>query len=170
MHASVTIFKKELLNCINDLIDIMKDDFAGDSSASKLSSELMVAKNLVVPLGEHGMVEFMNSFLNGVIHCRDKIQARDKAFFERIIICKFCVESEDSDCICKTKCGELCECETSCIYCSDVLTSMDSKTFNAIKMVMKKGQQDVVDMCFDYIDCFIAACEKYRMETKEKLN
>jgi len=139
MHSSVTIFKNELLNCIDDLIDIMDHDFTGDPYAIKLSGELKVAKTIIVPLGENGIVEILEIFLNAVIPHKDRIEARDVGLFDTI-----------AD--------------------TDVLADLDSKTFKAIKMVMRKGKADDIKMAFDYIDSFIAAGEKYRMENKEKLN
>jgi len=171
MHPAVKIFKNELLNCIDDMIDIMENSFTGDPFAQKLSGELKVAKTIVVPLGENGVIEIMDAFLKCTIPLKPRIQKRDRKFFEGINVCEHC-GSQDSqnECICITKCGEVCECGESCINCSDILKELDSKTFKAIKMVMKKGDPDDVDIAFQYIDCFIAAGEKHRLETKEKLN
>lgn len=170
MKPSVKIFKNELINCIEDMIDIMDGSFSGDPYARKLSGELKVAKSIVVPLGENGVSEILKNLMKCTIPLKDKIEQRDEKFFEGISICTHCAEESDQACVCVSKCGDECLCEEWCINCSDILTEMDSKTFKAIKMVMRKGDADDIKMCFDYIDCFMAAGEKYRLESKEKVN
>lgn len=172
MHPAVKIFRDEMINCIVDMTDIMESGlFSGDESAQKLVSELKVAKTFLQPLGENGIIQIMDAFFKCTIPLKERIETRDRGFFEEITVCDYCNDPDsESDCICETKCKDVCDCSESCTNCSEILKELDSKTFKAIKMVMKKGEPDDVNVAFEYIDCFIAACEKFRKDTKEKLN
>lgn len=140
MHTSIIIFKRELLNCIDDCIDIL-GDFKGDSDAAKLIGELCLAKTIVAPMGESTMVNILDELMKCVLPMKDDLKARNVQVIENI---------------------------NSNSHCAEVLSAMDSKTFKAIKAIIKKGTPEDVSVMFDYIDCFVAAGESYRTETKVK--
>ena len=171
MRPCVKIFQNDLYKCMEECIEILNDDFKEDRDAVILVYELNIAKDMISSVHESMMATFIESFNKMIRPLKNEVSKRNKDFFERIEVCNHCTDSEcDDECICVTKCEDECECGESCLHCSDVLTEMDSKTFKAIKKIMKKGQDDDVELMFKYIDSFIALGEKYHEETKQKLN
>lgn len=55
------------------------------------------------------------------------------------------------------------------LFETETFASLDVKTFKSIKKIIQSSKQDDVDCMYDYIDSFIASCDKYRMDTKMKL-
>lgn len=171
MRPCVKIFQNDLLNCMRDCIDILNEDFGNDNDAMIIVGELEVAINMISSIHESMMSKFIESFNKMITPLKKEIEKRNKDFFESIEICGHCTDEDCDDvCICASRCGDECRCGDTCIHCSDILTEMDSKTFKAIKKIMKKGRPEDVKVMFAYMDSFVVLGETYHTETKQKLS
>jgi len=56
------------------------------------------------------------------------------------------------------------------LFDSAVFQSLDVKTFLSIKCIVKNSKKSDVECMYEYIDSFIASCDRYRLENKEKLS
>lgn len=56
------------------------------------------------------------------------------------------------------------------LFDSEVFQNLDIKTFSSIKCIVKNSKKSDVECMYDYIDSFIASCDRYRLENKEKLS
>jgi len=55
------------------------------------------------------------------------------------------------------------------LFDTPVFQTLEVKTFKSIKKIVQTSKREDVDCMYDYIDSFIASCDRFRSETKEKL-
>lgn len=166
MHMHIKIFKCNLQKCIADCIDILKER-KNDRDAQILITELKYADTFVDALTEQLLKDILLQFITAIGGVRQYIKDRDVSFFDDVNPCTWCKKSTGI-CICKVACHGKCACLESCLNCNDFLSSMDIKTFKAIKKIVKDGDKENIAIMFDYIDAFISSGDKYRQEVKEK--
>lgn len=172
MLPCIQLFRNELLRCMHDCIDILNDDFKNDEDAMILVDELIEAIDKVKSFPELLVRKLIEGFYKIILPIKGHVEERNRTFFEDIIACQHCLDEtrDDLKCVCKSRCREECDCSDQCINCSMILTKMDSKTFKAIKKIMKNGHDDDVETMFQYIEVFMQLGKQYSKSTKVKLS
>lgn len=161
------VFKKTLQELITEIQGILAE--TRYDVPDLIKSDLKAASFIIASATPDIVVEIMQTFGKFVIPYEKEINQKNVEFFDRLEICKHCVESKKSGCVCKNQCKEKCACDAKCSNCSELLTSLDSKTFTAIKYIINQAIEDTdeekqedIDVIFNYISSLLAAAKNHK--------
>jgi hypothetical protein len=163
------IFKKTLLEFISEIQDILQ---SGRYEVPEIiQTDLQMAKIVLAAATNEIVTDIMITFGKFMLQFSSQIEKRDTDFFNRLNICRACVNGtvNNHQCQCLPICQTKCECSHKCPNCSELLKDLDSKTFVAAKYVIEQAIEDStpdkkedIDVIFSYISSLLAAAKNYK--------
>lgn len=161
------VFKKTLSEFITEIFDILK---SGRYDVPHIiESDLKVAQIAVAASNEEIITEIMQTFGKFVIQFEKEVVDKNVVFFDKLDICKGCAGKKGAPCICSPVCGKKCACTAKCPNCSELLNSLDSATFSAVKYIISQAvtandadKKEDIDVIFGYISSLLAAAKSYK--------